>query len=306
MNDIAHRTKPSVSTATARATEPAAATQRPSRLPLGIPFLLVHLACLGVFVVGWSTTALVVAVVSYCLRGFGITAFYHRMLAHRAFRTSRPVQFVGVFAGASAAQMGPLWWVAHHRTHHRLSDKPGDVHSPRDGFAWSHVLWIFAPSNRPTKTAEVRDLAAYPELRVLDRYPHLAPALFAAAMFALGALLGRYAPRLGTDAWQMLVWGFFVPTAFLYHATFSVNSIAHRVGRRRFDTADDSRNNWLVALVTLGEGWHNNHHRFPRSARQGLGRFEWDPTYLLVRVLAWLRLAHGLRGVTPAEPATRS
>jgi stearoyl-CoA desaturase (delta-9 desaturase) len=264
-------------------------------LPLGVPFVLVHLACLGVVVVGWSPVALVACCVSYVVRGLGITAFYHRGLTHRAFETSRPVQLAGAVLAASAAQMGPLWWVGHHRVHHRHSDRAGDVHSPRDGMAWSHVLWVFSPHNATTRDAEVQDLARYPELRFLDRRPHLAPAVFAAATFAVGTFLDRVWPALGTDGWQMLVWGFFIPTTLLYHATFAVNSLGHRRGRRQFATADDSRNNWAVALVSLGEGWHNNHHRFPRSARHGLRRREVDVTYLVLRTMAAVGLVRNLR-----------
>jgi stearoyl-CoA desaturase (delta-9 desaturase) len=265
-------------------------------MKLGAPFVLVHVAALGTLIVGWSRIALVVAAVSYVTRGFGITAFYHRCLAHRAFRVPRLVQFAGAALGAAAAQRGPLWWVAHHRTHHRYTDRPGDPHSPAmDGFLYSHVLWIFDPENAVTDLERVRDLAQYPELRFLDRYEHLVPAMTAGAMFALGGLLATVAPTLGTSAFQMLEWGFVIPTLALYHSTFAVNSFAHRFGSRRFDTPDESRNNWLIALVVLGEGWHNNHHRFPASARQGLARLELDLTWWGIRALEVVGLASSVR-----------
>lgn len=279
---------------------PAAGTRsdrrRVARWRLGAPFLLLHAALLTIILTGWSRVALAVALVSYVARAFGITAFYHRCFAHRAFKVPRAVQFLGALLGASAAQRGPLWWVAHHRKHHLYTDKPGDPHSPVvDGFWYSHVLWIFDPQNAPTDLKRAGDLARFPELRFLDRYEYVAPAGWAVGCFGLGELLSRLAPGLGTSGWQMLTWGFVVPTIALYHSTFSVNSLAHRFGRRRYETSDDSRNNWVIAALVLGEGWHNNHHRFPNSARQGLSRSELDPTWWGIRALAWLRLASNLR-----------
>jgi stearoyl-CoA desaturase (delta-9 desaturase) len=251
---------------------------------------------LGTVFVGWSRTALVVGAVSYVTRAFGITAFYHRCFAHRSFRAPRGVQLAGAVLGAAAAQRGPLWWVSHHREHHRYTDRPGDPHSPVvDGFWYSHVLWIFDPDNAETELERVKDLARFPELALLDRFEYVVPAAAALASFALGVLASHVAPGLGTSGPQMLVWGFVVPTIALYHSTFAVNSIAHRFGRRRFETSDASRNNWLIAALVLGEGWHNNHHRFPNSARQGIGRFELDPTWWGIRALAAFGLASGLR-----------
>jgi stearoyl-CoA desaturase (delta-9 desaturase) len=263
---------------------------------LGTPFVLLHAAVVATVFVGWSRAALVVGALSYLIRAFGITAFYHRCFAHRSFRVPRGVQLAGAVVGAAAAQRGPLWWVAHHRRHHRYTDRPGDPHSPLvDGFWYSHVLWIFDPANAETDLARVQDLARFPELRLLDRFEYVVPAAFALASFGLGALLGHVAPDLRTSGPQMVVWGFVVPTIVLYHSTFAVNSLAHRFGRRRFETPDASRNNWLIAALVLGEGWHNNHHRFPNSARQGIGRFELDPTWWGIRALAACRLASGLR-----------
>ena len=277
-------------------TRAAAAT---STARVGVPFLLVHAGVLAVFVVGWSWAALCGAVVLYVTRMLGITVFYHRGLAHRAFAMPRPVQLAGAILGAAAAQRGPLWWVATHRVHHRFTDRPGDPHSPVvDGFFESHVGWLF---RRPTEPkGPVADLSRFPELRVVDRFHHVAPLLTALAAFGAGAALSRIDPGLHTSGPQMLVWGFFVSTTALYHATFSVNSVAHRFGRQRFDTGDSSRNNALVAALTLGEGWHNNHHRFPGSARQGLARFELDPSWWCIRVLAALRLASRPRTVRGA------
>ena len=265
---------------------------------LGVPFVFAHLALIGIFFVGWSGVAIGVAIFSYSVRAFGITGFYHRCFSHRAFKVGRGVQFAGALAGAAAAQRGPLWWVAHHREHHRFTDVPGDPHSPViDSFWYSHVLWIFQPRNEETKLELVPDLAAFPELRLIDRYEHLVPGVFAVMMFGLGMLLGHVAPTLHTSGLQLLEWGFVLPTIALYHSTFAVNSFGHRFGRRRFDTPDASRNNWVVAVLVFGEGWHNNHHQFPTSARQGIGRCELDPTYWAIRTMKALHLAGSLRGL---------
>lgn len=284
--------------------DPEADTSVPSRAErpwrLGAPFVLTHLALLGIFFVGWSDLALVAAVVSYSVRAFGITAFYHRCFSHRAFKVGRTVQFVGALAGAAAAQRGPLWWVAHHREHHRFTDQPGDPHSPVvDSFWYSHVMWIFSPENSATKLDVVPDLAAFPELRLIDRFEHLVPTVFAAGVFLVGVVLGHLDPSLHTSGPQLLEWGFFLPTILLYHSTFAVNSFAHRFGRRRFATPDASRNNLVVALLVFGEGWHNNHHRFPTSARQGITWYELDPTWWGIRLLATLHLARSIRGLPP-------
>jgi stearoyl-CoA desaturase (delta-9 desaturase) len=270
-----------------------------------LPFILMHLACIGLVWVGWSPTAVGVCVALYLLRMFAITAFYHRYFSHRAFRTGRPMQFVFALLGASAVQRGPMWWAGHHRHHHANADSEHDVHSPRQGFLWSHFGWFLTTEHFPTRTSRVKDLARFPELRFLDRYDALVPAALAAALYGVGTLLEHAAPGLGTDGPQLLVWGFFVSTVVLYHATFTVNSLTHRFGRRRFATADESRNNWWIALLTLGEGWHNNHHRYPNSARQGFRWWELDLTYCVLRLLAALGLIWDLHPV-PAHLRRRS
>ncbi len=262
------------------------------------PFLAMHVACLGVFWVGASWFALWLALALYLVRMFAITAFYHRYFAHRTFRTSRPVQFLFALIGASSAQRGPLWWAAHHRTHHRHADTGEDLHSPRlQGFWWSHMGWFMTRDGYRTDISRVRDLAVYPELRWLDRHDRIVPVLLAAALFALGAWLETHAPALATNGPQLLVWGFFVSTVVLFHATVTINSLAHRFGRRRFATRDDSRNNMLLALLTFGEGWHNNHHFYPGSVRQGFYWWEVDVTWYGLRLLAALGLVHDLKPV---------
>ena len=262
------------------------------------PFVALHLACLGVFWVGVSPTALAVAALMYALRMFALTGFYHRYFSHRTFRTSRTVQFVFAVIGAACVQRGPLWWAAHHRNHHRHADTALDPHSPGvHGFLWSHMGWFLTPRAFRTELERVPDLAAYPELRWLDRYDIAVPVLLAVALYALGVLLHHVAPGLHTSGAQLLVWGFFVSTVVLFHATVTINSLAHRFGSRRFATRDDSRNNPWLALLTFGEGWHNNHHYFPRSARQGFRWWEIDLTWYGLKLMALLGLVHDLKPV---------
>lgn len=244
-----------------------------------IPFLILHLVCLTVIWVGWSPIAVAVALAFYALRMFGITAFYHRYFSHKTFKTSRPAQFIFALIGAAATQRGPLWWASNHRHHHIHSDKEEDEHSPRHGFLWSHMGWFLSKRNFATNFDRIRDFAKFPELKWLDRFDIAVPAVFAVLMFLLGAGLNAVWPSLGTSGWQMLIWGYFISTVLVIHATLSINSLAHLFGRRRFETQDNSKNNLLLALITFGEGWHNNHHRFPSSARQGLHWWEIDFSY---------------------------
>ena len=263
-----------------------------------VPFIGLHLACVAVLWVGVSPIAVVVAAAMYAVRMFAITGFYHRYFSHRTFRTSRVLQFVFALIGAASVQRGPLWWAAHHRNHHRHADTAADPHSPAvHGFWWSHAGWFLTRGGFRTDWSRIPDLARYPELRWLDRYDTVVPVLLAAALYGVGALLERVAPQLGTTGGQMLVWGFFISTVVLFHATVTINSLAHRFGRRRFDTRDDSRNNLWLALLTFGEGWHNNHHFFPGSARQGFRWWEIDLTWYGLRVMAMLGLVRDLKPV---------
>lgn len=262
------------------------------------PFFLLHAACLLVLVVGWSWAAIAVAIAVYFARVFGLTAFYHRYFSHRAFKTSRVVQFLGALLGNAAGQRGPIWWAAHHRHHHRASDQPNDIHSPvQQGFLWSHMLWFMTPEAYRTDHRMVRDWLKFPELRWIERFDFTAPLLLAAATFALGEFLQAVWPGSGTNGLQMLVWGFFLSTVTLYHVTFAINSLAHQYGTRRYETKDDSRNNLYLALVTLGEGWHNNHHHYPAAARQGFRWWEIDISYYLLVVMSWLGLVWDLKPV---------
>lgn len=263
-----------------------------------IPYVVMHVACFAVCWVGWSWAAVLVAAGLYAVRVFALTAFYHRYFSHRAFKTSRIFQFIGAALGNASLQRGPLWWAAHHRVHHRHSDEPGDVHSPHQhGFVWSHMGWFHARENHGTDHRLIRDFGKYPELVWLDRYDFAIPALLGFALYGLGEALAVWKPSLGTNGLQMFVWGWLISTVAVYHVTYSINSLSHMLGSQRFPTNDSSRNNWLLALLTFGEGWHNNHHHYPNSARQGFYAWEIDITYGILRVLSWLGVVWDLHPV---------
>ncbi|MGH1539561.1 MAG: acyl-CoA desaturase [Arenicella sp.] len=244
-----------------------------------LPFLVLHLVCFAVIWVGWSPIAVIFAIAFYVIRMFGITAFYHRYFSHKSFKTSRTAQFIFALIGAAATQRGPLWWASHHRHHHTHADKEQDRHSPNDGFLWSHMGWFLSKKNFTTNFDRIKDFSSFPELKWLDRFDITVPIVFALLTFLLGAMLNTLWPELGTSGWQMLVWGYFISTVLLIHGTLTINSLAHVFGHRRFATRDNSKNNFFLALITFGEGWHNNHHRFPSSARQGLHWWEIDFSY---------------------------
>jgi stearoyl-CoA desaturase (delta-9 desaturase) len=268
---------------------------------------------LTVIWVGWSPVAVLVALALYWLRMFAVTGFYHRYLSHRSYKTSRWFQFAFALLGNASAQKGPLWWAAHHRHHHQYSDEDLDVHSPsRRGFLYAHLGWIFDRANASTRLRLVPDLAKFPELRALDRFDVLVPILLGTCCYGLGVLLEAEAPSLGTSGLQMLVWGFFVSTVLLSHSTFTINSLSHLFGKRRFATSDTSRNNLALALLTFGEGWHNNHHFYPTSTRQGFYWWEIDFTYYGLYLLSKLGLIWDLKrvpvhileqGLASGEPA---
>ena len=256
-----------------------------SKIPIlhVLPFVLVHVACLSVFFLPFHWYWPVIAVGLYAVRMFWVTAGYHRYFSHRSFRTSRVFQFILAFLAMSSLQKGVLWWAAHHRHHHRYSDQEEDLHSPsQQGFWWSHVGWILADSYNQTRQELIPDLYRYPELRWLNKYHSLPGITFAVLMFLLGG-------------WSGLVWGFFVSTVMLWHGTFTVNSLAHVFGRRRYQTTDTSRNSLLLALITGGEGWHNNHHHYMTSVRQGFFWWEIDTTYYGLKVLSWFGLVWDLK-----------
>ncbi len=260
--------------------------------PAALPFVLVHLGCLAALWTGVTWQALALGFGLYWLRIFAIGAGYHRYFSHRAYATSRAFQFVLAVLAQSTAQKSVLWWASMHRHHHAHSDTAQDVHSPRHrGFLYSHVGWIFDRRYDSADLAKVPDLARYPELRWLHRF-ELVPAFVLAGLCFLIA------------GWSGLVVGFLWSTVLLYHATFCINSLAHVRGSRRYVTGDDSRNNALLAVITMGEGWHNNHHAWQASVRQGFRWWEYDPTFWLLKLLSWLGLVWDLKA--PPRPVVQN
>jgi len=260
--------------------------------PSAIPFVLVHLSCIAAIWSGITWQAVAICAALYWLRIFAIGAGYHRYFSHRAYSTSRVFQFILAVLAQTSAQKSVLWWAAKHRHHHLHSDTEQDVHSPRrKGFAYSHVGWIFSRRHHGTDLVKVADLARYPELMWLHKL-ELLPAI------ALGVLCFLAA------GWSGLVVGFFWSTVLLYHATFCINSLAHVRGRKRYVTGDDSRNNWLLALFTMGEGWHNNHHAFQSSVRQGFKWWEIDLTFYILNVLSFIGIVWDLK--SPPELVLRN
>lgn len=269
-----------------------------------IPFILLHLGCFASIWVGVSATAVIVAVSLYLLRMFAITAFYHRFFSHKSFKTSRLLQFIFALIGASATQRGPLWWASHHRKHHRFADLEPDPHSPLKGFWWSHFGWFLCKKNFHTDLSLVPELARYPELRWLDRFDVVVPIALAISLYFLGEGLATWLPELNTSGWQLVIWGYFISTVVLIHATLLINSLAHRFGRKRYATQDDSRNNFWLALITLGEGWHNNHHYHAASARQGFYWWEIDISYYLLLAMRKMGLIWDMKAI-PLEKRDR-
>ena len=250
-------------------------------------FFICHLMPLGAIWTGVKWEAAVLCIALYWIRMFGVTAGYHRYFSHRTFKTSRWFQFVLAFLAQTSAQKGALWWAAHHRVHHKLSDMPGDVHSPRiNGVLYAHVTWLFDGSEE-TRWDKIKDFAKYPELVWLNRLPLLPAILLGVACYLWLGASGLFV-------------GFFASTVLLWHGTFLVNSLTHVIGKRRFETTDDSRNNWWIAILTMGEGWHNNHHHYQSSTRQGFYWWEVDMTFYVLKVMSWLGLVWDLR-----EPPAR-
>jgi stearoyl-CoA desaturase (delta-9 desaturase) len=262
------------------------------------PFIFLHLGCLGVIWAGWSPVAVGIAIALYWVRMFAITAFYHRYFSHKTFKTSRFFQCVFAIIGMMSVQRGPLWWASHHRHHHQYSDQEKDFHSPvRQGFWYAHIGWMTCPAHLATNYKRVPDLAKFPELLFLNRFDWLVPLLMAVGLYALGEALNLYFPTLGTNGPQLIVWGFFISTVVLFHATCTINSLAHIWGSQRFESRDTSRNNFWLSLITMGEGWHNNHHRYPMSTRQGIYWWELDASYYILKMMSWLGIVWDLTPV---------
>jgi len=256
-------------------------------------FWLVHLGCLAVIWTGISWVAALTCFFLYVIRMFAITGGYHRYFSHRSYKTSRFFQFILGFLGASSAQKGPIWWASHHRHHHQYSDTEEDIHPPRIyGIWWAHVGWVLSTQFINPRKELIKDFLKYPEIRFLDEYHVIAPVALAVGLYFFGEWLG--APY-HTSGMQMLVVGFCLSTTLLYHGTFLVNSAAHLIGTQRFKTGDDSRNSMLIAILTVGEGWHNNHHGYPGSERQGFYWWEIDISHYILTGLSWLGIVWDLR-----------
>ncbi len=271
-------------------------TTNPSVYAVATVMLTLHLGCFAVFYTGVSTPAIIVLVVMYVGRGLGVTGGYHRLLAHRSFKTSRVMQFLFALAGCMAMEGGPLWWVSHHRSHHRDTETDKDIHSPKtQGFWKSHMGWMMTNEAFMESGANTRDLYRFAELKFLQRYYVWIVLVQIVVLYALGAGLDALNPAWGTSGAQLVIWGFFICTVLLWHATFMVNSVCHTWGSRAYETDDSSTNNFFVGLVAFGEGWHNNHHQFPLSARHGLRWWQIDLTWLLLRAMNWVGLVSDLR-----------
>ena len=264
-----------------------------------IPYIIIHLSLISLFFVGVSEIAIAIFLIMYGIRMFAITGFYHRYFSHKTFKTSRIMQFIFAIVGASAVQRGPIWWAAHHREHHMHSDTINDKHSPKaHSFFWSHTGWFLTKANFLTHTKMVKELSRFPELRLIDRFDIIIPIATCISLYFLGDFLLVNHPSLNTSGLQLLSWGFVLSTVILYHSTFLVNSVAHLWGTTRYDTKDESKNNFLIALLTFGEGWHNNHHHYPGSAKQGFYWWEVDLTYYLLKLMSALGLIWDIRTVS--------
>lgn len=246
-------------------------------------FCGVHLMCFAAIWTGVHVADIAWLVGLYVVRMFAVTAGYHRYFSHRTYKMGRITQFVMAFVAMTSGQKGVLWWAANHRHHHKYSDESTDIHSPTvSGFWYSHLGWIVDDKWRMTNYDAVKDLARFSELRWLNRHPVLPVVILALIVLVLGGL-------------SALVVGFFWSTVLVWHGTFTINSLSHIFGSRRYATADTSKNNWLLAITTMGEGWHNNHHHYQSSTKQGFFWWEFDLTYYLLWMMSKVGLVWDMR-----------
>lgn len=261
-----------------------------------IPFIGIHVGCIGVLWVGHSYFAIMLALAFYGIRIFSIGAFYHRYFSHKSYETNRFWQFIFALLGMSAIQRGPLWWAAHHRHHHIHSDDPDDSHSAaQHGFWWSHIGWFLSKRHFHYPENCIKDFSRYPEIKWLDRFDSLIAMLFAGTIFLIGYVCQSIWPALNTSGLQCFIWVFCISTVCSYHVTFCINSLTHIFGKRVYPTKDQSKNHWLLALLTFGEGWHNNHHFYPVSARQGFTWWQIDITYYILKGMEKIRIIKNLK-----------
>ncbi len=252
-----------------------------------LSFWGVHLLCLTALFIPFQSSDLALCIALYYLRMFFITGGYHRYFSHRTYQTSRPFQFFIAFMAMTSSQKGVLWWGAHHRHHHQFSDQKKDIHSPQKGFWWSHAGWILSSEYEATDLTKIQDFARYTELLWLNRFWAVPAFIYASVLFVFGGI-------------HAFIWGGVISTVLLWHGTFTINSLSHFWGNRRYETGDTSRNNLFLSLITLGEGWHNNHHRFPGATRNGFFWYEIDITYYVLKVFSWIGLVWNLRPVPSA------
>lgn len=258
----------------------------------GILFFGIHALAITAFFVKPDLTAILLCLGLFLIRKFGITGGYHRYFSHRSYKTSRWFQFVLAWLGGMSAQKGALWWAAHHRHHHQHSDQEEDIHSVKQqGFYWAHVGWILAPDYNDYDAKRVKDLTKFRELVFIDKYHFIPPVALAIATYVFGLLMTGTA----MGGLMYFLWGFCLSTVILYHTTFAINSFCHLLGSRRYETGESSRNSFILAILTLGEGWHNNHHYYPHCARQGFFWWEIDPTYYVIKVLKFVRIVHEIK-----------
>ena len=265
-----------------------------------LAFLFIHLLPLAALWTGVTTFDWMLCIFLYLYRMFWVTGGYHRYFAHKSYKTSRWFQFVIAFMAETSAQKGVLWWAAHHRHHHRHSDTPQDPHSMKIyGFWYSHVGWIVGPDFKETDYKVIGDYAKYPELMWLNKHYLIPPIVLALGVMALGGWVngGSILMMFTSAGFSSLFIGFFLSTVILYHGTFSINSIMHKFGKPRYETGEESKNNLLLALLTLGEGWHNNHHYYEVASRQGFFWWEIDITYYILRGLGAVGLIWDLKEV---------
>jgi fatty-acid desaturase len=254
--------------------------------PTILALVVLHAGAIAAFFMfSWWNLAVTVFLLWFAT-GLGISMGYHRLHTHRSYQVPRALEYLFAVCGALTFEGGPIFWVAVHRIHHQKSDQPGDPHSPRDGGWWAHVGWILVGDAKHNNTRLMSkyapDLARHRFYVWLNNWHWLPNVLLSVLLFAMGGL-------------PMFLWGVCLRTVVGLHATWLVNSATHMWGSRRFATRDDSRNTWWVALITFGEGWHNNHHAHPTSARHGLAWYEFDPSWLQIKLLKHLGLAKGIK-----------
>jgi stearoyl-CoA desaturase (delta-9 desaturase) len=254
--------------------------------PTIVVLVILHVGAIAaLFMFSWANLAVTLFLLWFAT-GLGISMGYHRLHTHRSYQVPRALEYLFAVCGALTFEGGPIFWVATHRVHHQKSDRPGDPHSPREGAWWSHMVWMLVGEAKHSNT---RLMAKYaPDLAKdrfyvwLDNYHWLPNIVLAVLLFAIGGV-------------PMVLWGICLRVVIGLHATWLVNSATHMWGSRRFATHDDSRNLWWVALITFGEGWHNNHHAHPTSARHGLAWYEFDPSWLQIRLLKRFGIAKAVK-----------